>query len=106
MLVIITSHLSVLLRRDHRLATLPPRRPDDRVTVVGLVEDVGIRLMGIDQRLGSRDVGLLAPRQEELDRVPQGIDGDVDLGREAAPRAAQRLFVDYARFFWAPAACW
>ena len=49
MLVIITRHLSVLLRRDHRLASLPLRCLNDRIAVVRLVEDVRIRLMPTDQ---------------------------------------------------------
>src|SRR5437660_9112278 len=79
--VMISLPLPVLLRRDHRLAPPPPRRPDDRVAVVRLVEDVGARLMGTDQRPGPRDIGLLAPRQAELHRVAQRIDGDGDPGR-------------------------
>src|SRR5450759_2706886 len=105
MLVIITRHLPVLLRRDHGLGIRPLRRPHDRIAIVRLVEDVRIRLMPLDQRLGLRNVGLLARCQDELDRVAQGVDEDVDLGAESAPRTAQRLIVVYP-LFSAPAACW
>ncbi len=88
MLVIITRHLPVLLRRDHGLAAPPLRRRHDRITVVCLVEDVGVRLVALDQWFGLRDVRRLARRQDELDRVAQAIDRDVDLGGKAAPRAA------------------
>ena len=99
MLVIITRHLPVLLRRDHRFAALPFRRRHDRVTVVRLVEDVRTRFMPPDQRLGLCDVGLLARRQDEFDRIAQAVDGDVDLGAEPAPGATQRLIVVYPFFF-------
>src|SRR4051794_12058697 len=105
MLVIITRPPPFFLRRAPRVAPLPLRRPHDRIAVVSLVEDVGPRLMPADQRPGLHDVGLLTRRQDEIDRVAQGIDGDVDLGRESAPRAAQRLISVYPPFT-APAACW
>ena len=54
--------------------------------------------MSFDQRFGLRDVGLLAPRQDELDRIAQAIDGDVDLGAESAYRSPQRLIVVYPFF--------
>src|SRR4051794_14415756 len=103
MLVIIARHFPVLLRRDHRLGPLPPRRLHDRVTVEGLVGDERTRLVPLHQRLGLRDVRLLAPRQDELDRVAQGVDENVDLGAESAPRAAEGLAPLPPLF---PAACW
>src|SRR5882757_535292 len=105
MLVILTRDFPILLRRDHRLSLLPLRRFHDRITVLRLIEDVGTCLVCLDQRFGLGDVGLLTRRQDELDRVAQGIDGDVDLGGKAPTRSAQRLILIYP-FFSAPAACW
>ena len=102
MLVIVTRHLPVLLRRDHRLGPLPLRRGDDRIAVVSLVGDERIRLVPPHQRLGLRDVRRLARRQEELDRVAQGVDEDVDLRAESVPGTAQGL-ICLPPFF--PAAC-
>src|SRR5512135_3717052 len=105
MLVIIARHLPVLLRRDHRLGPLALRRTHDRIAVVRLVGDERPRLVPFPPRLGLGNVGFLAPRTNELDRVAQGVDEDVDLGAESAPRTAQSRSVGYP-FFSAPAACW
>ncbi len=78
MFVIITWHFPVLLRRDHRLTSLSLRRRHDRIAVVRLVEKIGFRLMLLDQRLGLRDVRRLTGRQDELDRVAQGVDEDME----------------------------
>ncbi len=102
MLVIITRHLPVLLRGDDRLGPLPFRRLHHGIAVVRLIEDVGIRLMTCNQRLGLGDVGLLTRRQDELDGVAQGVDDDVDFGTETAPRATKGL-IALPPFF--PAAC-
>src|SRR6185437_13443057 len=99
MFVIIARHLPVLLRRDHRLGTLPLRGRHDRIAVVRLVPEERPRLVPFHQRLGLGHVGFLAPRQEELDRVAQGVHEDMDLGAEAAPRTAQCLIVVYPPFF-------
>ena len=55
MLVIITRHLPVLLRRDDGLGPPPLRSRHDRVAVVRLVEDVGTRLGPLDQRPSLRN---------------------------------------------------
>src|SRR5215472_8797444 len=103
MLVIIARHFPVLLGRDHRLRPLPPRRLNDRIAVERLVGDERPRPVPSHQRLGPGDVRLLAPRQDELDRVAQGVDEDVDLGAEPAFGTAERL-VPLPPF--SPAACW
>src|SRR6185437_3286482 len=105
MFVIIARHFPVLLGRDHRLRPLPLRRRHDRVAVERLVGNERPRLVPLHQWLGLGDVRLLAPRQDELDRVAQSAHEDVDLRAEPATGAAQRLIVVYP-FFSAPAACW
>ena len=102
MFVIITRHLPILLRRDHRLGSPPLRRRHDRVAVVGLVGDDRPRLVVPHQRLGLRDVRLLPRRQDELDRIAEGVDDDVELRAESAPGTAEGL-TSLPPFF--PAAC-
>jgi len=103
MLVILTWHLAILLRRDHRHGPLALRRRHDRIAVVGLVGDECIGIVPLHQRLGLGDVRPLATGQDEFDRVAQGVDDDVELGAESAPGAAEGL-AGLPPFF--PAACW
>ena len=59
------------------------------------------------QRVGLGDVRLVGPRHEQLDRVPQTVEGAVDLGPEPATAATKRLSVLGASavpLFFAPAA--
>ena len=46
----------------------------------------------------------LSTRQGEADRDAEATDGEVDLGAQAAARAAKGLI--FSPPFWAPAACW
>jgi hypothetical protein len=96
--------LTVGSRRDHRLGPAGPDRPDQRVAVVALIRDHVLGLDARDQRGALDDVGDLPAGGDQPDRVAPRIDGDVDLGPEAAPRPAQRLILAYP-FFAAPAAC-
>lgn len=102
MLVIITWDLPVLLRWDHRLTPLLLRRRHHRIAVVRLVEEVCSRLMPQDQWRGLRDIRHLTGRQEELDRVAQGVDEDVDFRAESASGTAESR-VALSPFL--PAAC-
>ena len=90
MFVIITWHFPVLLRRDHRLTPLSLRRRHDRIAIVRLVEAIGSRLMPFYQRLGLRDVRHLTSGQDELDRIAQGVDQNVDFRAESASGTAKR----------------
>jgi len=47
--------------------------------------------MSIGRRLGPRDVGDLAARQDECDRAGRGGGAEVDLGPEAALGAVKSL---------------
>src|SRR4051812_46070877 len=89
MMIIVTRFFSVLLRGDHHLSALPAGRLDDRVTVVGFVGNPRLGFLTFHQRLGVRDVGLLAGAQEAFDRVAQGIDDNVDFAAETASGTAE-----------------
>src|SRR5262249_35443439 len=107
-------HLAALLCGDDRTGTqrLDPRH--DRLAVVALVRDHHLHLRARrrgrgKQRLGVTDVGVLAGRDQEAHRQAQAADHYVDLGREAAPAAAEAFRLRPAAavgFFSAPAACW
>jgi len=86
-------HLAILLRRDDRRAALRLDRPDQRLAVEALVADDNLEGKALDEPLPLRDVGRLAGRQDQFDGQPQPTDGRVDLGAEAAPAAAQGLFL-------------
>ena len=95
--------LAVGLRRDDRRDVTPLERFDERVGVISLVGDQSLGPEAFEQRLGLRDVGGLPRRQRQRDRVAERIDDSMDLGRQAAARAADGLVL--AVFFWAPALC-
>src|SRR5262249_8221191 len=109
MLIIVARHHPVLLGRDDRLGPARRDRPHQRVAVVRLVRDHRPGVWTRDQRLGLAHIGVLARRQNQPCRVAQGVDGDGDLGRPAAPTPPECLLclAPATRFFWgAPAACW
>ena len=74
------------------------------IGVVALVGEQVFEGKTLDQALCLTDIGDLACRQDEADWIPEGIDGDADLGAQAAARTPDRLI--FASPFWAPAACW
>jgi hypothetical protein len=91
-------HGAALLGRDDRLGTHRLDHRHHRLAVVALVRYHHLHLRarrrrGRQQRLGVADVRLLAGRDEEGHRQPQAADYRVDLGREAAPAAAEGLFL-------------
>jgi hypothetical protein len=87
--------------RDHRQGATGRDTRQDRVGVVGLVGDHRLGGKAVEQGQGLRRVALLPGGQAEGERVAEGVGGSVQLGREAAARAAKRLL---AFGFFAPAA--
>ena len=75
---------------------------DQRISVVSLVADQGLRIGAIDQRLGASQIVGLSWRQHQLDGVAKSIDKRMDFGRQPTAGSADRLL---AVFFRAPALC-
>ena len=95
--------LAVGLWGNHRGDLAPVERVDQRISVVSLVADQGLRIGAIDQRLRASQIVGLPWREHHIDRIAERIDQDVDFGGQSAARSADRL---RAVFFRAPALCW
>ena len=74
------------------------------VGIIPFVTDERLRRDLGNQCFGLRNLVDLAFGEAERERVSQGIDNDVDLGRRAAAGASYGLVL--APFFRAPALCW
>lgn len=81
------------------------QRVVEMVGVVGLVGDDGGGPEAVEQGGGLDDVASVAGGQDEADRKAKGVDAGVDLGPEAAPRAAKTLGLRAPLLRAAPAAC-
>jgi hypothetical protein len=75
---------------------------DERVGVVGLVANQGLRVDGLDQRFCASKIMSLAGCEHQLDGIAQGVHEHVDFGGQSAARSADGL---RAVFFRAPALC-
>jgi hypothetical protein len=76
-----------------------------RSEFVGVISLIGNDVAGheaVDQGLGLRAVMDLAGRRDQSQRVAESINGDVDLGGQAAARAPDRLILNPP---FPPAAC-
>ena len=101
--VAIASGLAVRLWRDDRLDGSRFEGLDEGVGIVALVaeEGFGLRFRGEGFSLG--DVVDLAPGEAERQRVAESVDDHMDLGGQAASRAAYGLVE--TPFLRAPALC-
>ena len=72
-------------------------RVHEMVGVVALVRHHGLSWQILDQRRSAIDIGNLSGRKNDAQRIPQGIDSDVQFGGQSAARAADFLT---ARFFF------
>lgn len=91
-------------RGDHGDAAVGSDFGEELVAVIPFVGD---QIMGIvfGQQVGRLGhVMSLSRRENQFDRSPRRLDGDVQLGAETAARTAEGLIV--IPFFLAPAACW
>jgi len=95
--------LALGLRRNHRGNVALSEGVKQRVGVVGLVANQGLRIGIVEQQLGASQIVSLPRREPHLDRIAEGIDEGVDFGGQSAARSADRLL---AVFFRAPALCW
>ena len=93
---------SVYFGWDDRLGAESEVRPDP-VDVVCLVGNDVLGHKAVDQCFGLRAVVDLAGREDEAQRIAEGIDGDVDFRGRATARAADRLSLGPP---FPPAECW
>jgi len=91
---------------DHGLDASLGQIVADRIAVIALVAEkpVGSDVVKLDQRLIAFDLVRLAGGHIEGQRLAVGVRAEVDFGREAAARAAERFLLLIPPF--TPAACW
>lgn len=90
-------------RRDNRLRASSLDPGDEVIGVVPLAGNHCLSRQVFDQLGGVVDVGNLSGRQNYPQRIAQGVDRNMQLGRQPAPRAPDLLT---PCFFLAPAECW
>ena len=90
-------------RRNNRLAALRSDCLDEGIRVVAFVGHDEFGWLVLDQCLGLLDIRDLTRRENNPQRIAQGIDCNMQLGRQSPSRAADVLT---AGFFLAPAECW
>ena len=88
--------------RDDRLCTGRFDCRNEVIGIVTLVGDDGVCWKVLDGLGRTVDVGNLPRRENHPQRIAQGIDHDMQFGRQSAPRTADFLTTG---FFWAPAEC-
>ena len=101
--VAIASELAIRFWRDDRLDGSRLEALDEGTGVVAFVAEEGFGLRFSREGLGLGDVVDLAAGEAERQRVAQGVDDHMDLGGQAAARAAYGLVE--APFLRAPALC-
>ena len=79
------------------------RGVEQRVGIVGLVANQGVRIGIVEQQLCASQIVSLPRREPHLDSVAEGIDEGVNFGGQSAAPSTDRLL---AAFFRAPALCW
>ena len=96
--------LAVALGWDVRGGAVGRDKLEDGAGIVAAVGDgVARRGEAGEQRRDSRLVGGLARAEQEAQRQAPGIDDDVDLGAQSAPRSSDGVI---RTPFFPPAACW
>ena len=97
--------LSIALGRDDDLDATFCHPVDEMIGVVSLVGDSGLGVDVIDQVVGKGDVVALAGRTNQAQGEAERLGSGVDLGTQAAARAAQTLGIRPPLILRAPAAC-
>ena len=92
-LVVGVLSLAVALGRDDGIAALVDDLLEQLVSVVGLVGENIFGGHAVDQIASGGHVVLLTWSEEQANRQAQGVYTDMELGSEAAARAAKRLGV-------------
>jgi hypothetical protein len=102
--VICSGVVAVLFRRDHGGFPRRLERFDHPlVRVISFVRKQGFRLHPGHQRIRSGEVVDLPRRQDDLQRITQGVHQNVDFGAQAAFAFPNGLI--FSSFFLAPALC-
>lgn len=96
--------VAVASRWDDRFGTGSFDDIDQSVAVVPFVGDNCTGRDCLNQGGPLRDIGNLAGRQDQTNRIAKGIDTSMNLGGQPAPRTTDRLIATV--FLGAPAACW
>lgn len=102
--VVLARPASVAAGRNDRLSTCGVKGLNKGIAVVPLIGDDRFGCDGLHQRGSLRDVGDMTAREDQPQRMAQGIDTGVDLGGQPAARPADRLIATV--FLGAPAECW
>ena len=100
-----TLYLAVPLGRDDNLGASFGDAIDKVIGVVSLVADGGFGVETIDQVMSEGDIVALAGRSDQADRKAERLGSGVNLGAQAAARAAQALGIRPPLTLRAPAAC-
>jgi hypothetical protein len=92
------------VRWNNSLSARVCNRGSKAIGVVALIGEQIIEGKTADQAFCLTDIGDLACRQDEANRIAESVDGNADLRAQPAARMPDRLI--FASPFWAPAACW
>ena len=79
------------VRGDYRLGADGFHRLPERIAVVGGVGDHGLRLRAFYQAWRENDVVDLPGGERKTQRPPEGVDEQVDFGRQSSSRTPQSL---------------
>ncbi len=94
---------AIAARRNDGLSACGFNRFDQLVAVVTLIGDNSVGRDGCNQRTPLRHIGDLSTGENQAQRITEGVDTRMNLGRQPAPRASDRLIATV--FLGAPAAC-
>ena len=92
------------VRRDNGVSASVCDGGSKAIGVVALVCEQVFEGKTVDQAFCLADIGDLAGREDEADRVAESVDGNADLRAQTAARTPDRLI--FGSPFLAPAACW
>jgi hypothetical protein len=101
--IAVARHLAVGLGRNHGGDVAPFEHADEGISIEGFIAQQGLRIDSFQQRFDAGQIISLSGRELHLDGIAEGVDQEVDFGRQSAARAADRLLTV---FFRAPALCW
>jgi hypothetical protein len=95
--------LAIGFRRDHRRDVSRGETIEERVGIVCLIANQGLRISRLKQWFCASQIMSLPRREHQIDGIAESIDKDVNFGGQSAAGSADCLL---AVFFRAPALCW